>query len=254
MRYVFLSMLLFRFLSAELIEIHNIDEFSKYAAEGTLLVFDIDNTIIEPTQTLGSDQWFHHQIDQYVAKGYPAQEALEIALAEWMAIQNITKVQLVEPAVAGLIAKYQQMGWPLIGLTTRGLGMATRTIDQLQTLGIDLNRSAPIKEDQYFENKGGVLFRGGILFTAGTNKGSAFFKLMDKVGYEVKKVLFVNDKATHLRELEKTCKKREVSFTGLRYGFLDHKIKNMRKDLAKLQLEHFGKLLSDHDAEKMLEK
>ena len=77
---------------------------------------------------------------------------------------------------------------------------------------------------------------------------------MDKVGYEVKKVLFVNDKAPHLRELEKTCKKREVSFTGLRYGFLDHKIKNMRKDLAKLQLEHFGKLLSDHDAEKMLEK
>lgn len=250
MRYMLLSLLFFRVLSAEIIEIQKIDEFSKHAEEGTLLVFDIDNTIFEPVQTLGSDQWFYHQIDQYVDKGYPAQEALDIALAEWMAIQNITKVQLVEPVVAELIAKYQEKGWPLIGLTTRGLSLATRTVEQLQELGIDLSKSSPIQNEQFFQNKGGVLFRGGILFTAGTNKGSAFFKLLGNADYDVKKVLFVNDKASHLHVVEKACKKRKVSFTGLRYAFLDHKVKNMRKDLVQVQWEHFGKLISDQEAEK----
>jgi phosphoglycolate phosphatase-like HAD superfamily hydrolase len=254
MRFLLFFLLFGRLLSAELIEIQNIEEFSKHAGEDTLLVFDIDNTIFEPTQTLGTDQWFYHQIDQYVDKGYPAQEALEIALAEWMAIQNVTKVQLVEPAVAKLIAKYQKKGWPLIGLTTRGLGLATRTVEQLQTLGVDLSKSSPIQQDHFIKNRGGVLFRGGILFTAGTNKGSAFFKLLSKAGYDVKKVLFVNDKASHLRDVEKACKKRKVSFTGLRYGFLDNKVQNMRKDLARVQWDHFGKLLSDHDAENLLKK
>ncbi len=254
MRLLLFSLLIFTALSAEIVEIQKIEEFSKHAEEGILLVFDIDNTILEPTQTLGSDQWFCNQIDQYVDKGYPAQEALEIALAEWMAVQNVTNVQLVEPTVAKLIAKYQKKGWPLIGLTTRGLGMATRTVEQLQSLGVDLSKSSPIQEELLIQNKGSALFRGGILFTAGTNKGSAFFKLLDKAGYQAKKVLFVNDKTSHLSAVEKACKRRKVPFLGLRYGFLDHKVNHMRKDLAEVQWKQFGKLISDQDAENILKK
>lgn len=252
MRLIAFFVLFFCFLSAEIIEIHNIDEMAKHVEDETLLVFDIDNTIMEPAQTLGSDQWFYHRIDEYQEKGYSSQEALEMALAEWMAVQNVTKVKRVEPAVADLIEAFQKEGRPLIGLTTRGLGLATRTIEQLETLDIDLSKTSPIQGDHFFENKGGVLFRKGILFTAGTNKGTAFFKLLEKAGHSVKKILFVNDKASHLREVERACKRKKVEFLGLRYGFLDQKIKSMRKDLAKIQWDHFGKLLSDHDAEKAL--
>ena len=66
-------------------------------------MFDIDNTLMEPTQTLGSDQWFYHQKEQYVLKGMTPSDALEQALSEWMSIQSVTKVKVVEPGTKDLV-------------------------------------------------------------------------------------------------------------------------------------------------------
>lgn len=251
---IFLFLLCVQSLIASSIEIQKIDQIQSYADEETLFLFDIDNTIFEPVQTLGSDQWFSYQIDEYVDRGYPAQEALEAALGDWMAIQNITKVKLVEPSVSKLIGMFQEKKLPIMGLTMRGLGLATRTIEQLQSLGIDLSVSAPSEKECFFQNRGGVLFRDGILFTAGTHNGSAFFKYLDKTGATFKKIVFVTNKAQQLRQVEKACKRRKIPFVGLRYTYLDQKVQNLRKDLVQVQWESFGNLMSDEEARKILKE
>jgi len=250
MKWSFFLLSIASFLTTEIREIRTITELKRHLEPDALLLFDLDNTIMEAAQTLGSDQWFTYRQKHYEKLNYSFPEALENALAEWMAIQNLTQVQIVEKEVIDLIHEFQQEGRALMGLTTRGLGMALRTVEQLKTLSIDLSKTAPFQEEKLLITERGVLFRQGILFTAGTDKGNAFLLLFkDQLP---QKVLFINDKASHLKEVEKACNEAQIPFIGLRYGFLDEKVQNFSPEIAAIQWEHFGRILGDEEAVKML--
>ncbi len=240
--------------NAEIVEISHMDQVYNYLKPNTLIIFDIDNTILEPVQTLGSDQWFRHRIAYWIDHGIDPERALEKALSEWMAVQNITKVKLAEPETARIVKHLQDRGFTVMGLTTRGLGMSTRTNEQLKTIGVHLETSAPVKQDVFFMNQRGVLMRGGTLFTANTHKGKALFKLLDQIDYLPKMILFVNDKRSHIVPIEETASKRGIPFIGLRYGFLDEKVKNFNGDVTAVEFENFGRILSDNEAEEILKE
>lgn len=244
----FLSML--SFLTAEIREIRTMAELPAYLDEDTVVLFDLDNTIMETAQTLGSDQWFIYRWHYYENLGHRSSSAFENALAEWTAIQNLTKVRLVEKEIASMIADMQASGQVLMGLTTRGMSMALRTIEQLKTLQVDLSKTAPVQEEILFNLERGVLFRHGILFTAGTSKGEAFYSFFKD--HFPKRVVFIDDKEKYLRDVEKFCDRMQIPFVGLRYSFLDEKVKSFSPEVAALQWEHFGSLISDDEAVKAL--
>lgn len=237
---------------AEIIEADSIHNIRHHIDPETLVIFDIDNTLMEPTQTLGSDQWFYHRIGDYKDQGIDHKTALEKALSEWMSVQSITKVKVVEEGTTQLLERLQEEGYTVMGLTTRGLGLSTRTIFQLESLGIDLSVTAPTHEDVFFINNHGVLFRGGILFTAGTHKGVALAKFLHLVEKRPDNIVFINDKWQNIREVEVICEKYQVPFLGLRYSFLDEKVASFNQEVADLQWGEFGKILSDDEAEARL--
>jgi len=242
------------YIDAEIIETAHFNEIENYIPNKDILVIlDIDNTLIEPVQELGTDQWFYHRLQEYIAKGLNSAEALDITLAEWHAIQSITKMQLVEKQIDETVAHMQKNGYTIMGLTTRGLSLSTRTVEQLHSVGVNLTKTAPTQEEIFFKNGlHYVLFRGGALFTAATHKGKALFTFLDAIDYKPKSVVFINDKATHLREVEVACIEKGIPFIGLRYGYTDERVKNFRKDIADIQFEHFGHILSDKSAENIL--
>lgn len=240
-------------LQAEIVETQVMVQVFDYLTPESMIVYDIDNTIMEPAQALGSDQWFCHRIQEYKGWGFSYEDALEKALREWTAIQSVTRVKLVEPGIDTIIQQLQTQGYPMIGLTTRGLGISTRTIEQLETIGVDLSKTSPTQEEFHFmNNPHGVLFRGGILFTAGTDKGEAFKKFLSKSGYLPKRVLFINDKESHIKPVEKACHELGIPFIGLRYGFTDLKVKSFPKHISDVQFHFFGHIMSDEAAEKIL--
>lgn len=252
-RFLLALLLLCSSASAEIIEIKSVQEISNYLYPETLLLFDIDNTLIEPVQTLGSDQWFDNQKVYYQDKGLGQSTALEKALAEMMSVQNVTAIKIVEEGTAELIAKLQKEGYSMMGLTARGLGLSTRTLFQLASLGIDLDVTAPTRNDLFFINYHGVLFRGGILFTAGTNEGMALLKFLHLINYKFGPIVFINDKLQPLQDVQQICEKYDISFTGLRYGYLDEKVKSYNPQIARVEFENFGKIISDKEAEKLLQ-
>ena len=251
MHWIGLFLISFVALEAEIIEINKIDECMEYVKPEMLIVFDIDNTLMEAAQTLGSDQWFGHRIDEYKDRGFSKEEALQITRVEWVSIQYKTKVKAVEPTTAQLIHKLQKNGWKVIGLTNRGLYLATRTIEQLQSIGINLFTS-DFAHEISFDDEYGIMYRDGIVFSAGTAKGAVLFEFLEKAQYHPKKILFVDDRKCHLQNVETACNQRQIPFLGLRYGFLDEKVKRMRPDIADIQLKYFGQLISDEEAESMM--
>lgn len=240
-------------LNGEIIEITNMKEIHQYLKPHTLIVFDIDNTLLETAQELGSDQWFYHQFELYLESGMLLQDALTKTIAEWHAIQNLTQVRIVEDGTDKIIKNLQSEKFDIIGLTTRGLEISECTSNQLKTLNIDLSVTSPTKNDCFFMNGGkGVLFHDGILFTTATHKGNAFFKLLDELELKATHVVFINDKASHIKQLEETCIQKNVPFIGLRYGFLDEKVKSFKAELADIQFKQFGNILSNDEALNLL--
>lgn len=240
---------------SEVVEVENFKDILDYVDGGTLVILDIDDTLLVPVQTLGTDVWFLSRLKQHQQAIQDRTQAFDRALAEWEAIRHLTKVKIVEEGAEEIVNRMQENHIVVMGLTTQGLALATRTVVQLKSLGIDLSKTAPSVVDHYFMNGNtGVLFRQGILFTAGSSKGGALVKLLETIGYQPKTVVFLNDKETHVKDLEAGVASKSIPFTGLRYSYSDSRIASYREDIADIQWTHstFGSILSDEEADRLL--
>lgn len=245
-----LSIALFQLQTdAKIIEANNFKEILDYVDTDTLVLLDIDDTLLIPVQTLGTDVWFIHRMNQYQTH-LDKKQALDKALDDWEGVRHLTKVKIVEEGSETIVAKMQGQGIPVMGLTTQGLALATCTVNQLKSLEIDLIKTAPSNQDFYFHNGQGVLYRHGILFTSGTAKGEALLKFFSLAGVCPKRVVFINDKETHLKDVEGSLEAKGIEFTGLRYAYSDERVKNFNSKLADIQWNEssFSHILTDQEA------
>lgn len=245
----------FGILNGKIVEVSHFNEIASHTTSGTCVILDIDDTLLIPIQMLGCDEWFQLRLRTHRQAGMEAKEALEKSLAEWESVRHVTKMEIVEQGTEKIIQEMQKKSLCIMGLTTQGLALATRTSQQLLENEIDLSLTAPSKGDHYFQLSGhGILYRNGILFTSGRNKGEALFLLLDQMGYHPKRILFINDKGSHLAEVEAVAQKRSVEFIGLRYAFSDARKRAFLSEVAEYQFSHssFNHLVSDKEAiEKM---
>lgn len=237
-------------LSAVIVEIATIQDVNQHVDQGTLVVFDIDNTLMECSQTLGSDQWFCAQISHLEKEGWNHQQALVHVLDIWTKIQQQTGLRLVEAHAAQVVHNLQQAGYPVIALTTRSMNVAEATKKNLYASGIDLRPTAPIKENVILEHdEEKTEYQEGILFTNNGHKGKALWAYLQQAGINPRKIVFINDKHSHLLPVEEIANLKGVEFIGLRYGGADARVRSFRKEIADIQHEFYGKILTDEAAE-----
>jgi FMN phosphatase YigB (HAD superfamily) len=238
--------------ASTIIETPHFNDLRLYADSDTLVLLDIDDTLLIPAQTLGSDVWFQYQWK--VNKDLP--DPLDTTLAQWEAIRHLSRMETVEQNTAEIVSDLQKKNYRIMGLTTQGLALATRTVQQLLDNGIDLMKTAPSQEEIYLMNERGVLYRHGVLFTSGTPKGPALEKLLKAVNLRPKKIVFINDKESHLLDVAESAKKLDIDFIGLRYSYSDERVSHFSPELAEVQF-HFSTishLLSDEEAQYLLER
>lgn len=251
---VYLSIFLTPLLSGKIIEVAHFNQLANFITDDTLVLVDIDDTLLIPCQTLGTDAWFCERLKHYKTIECNHEIALDRALADWEGIRHLTKIKIVETGSEKIVDQLQKKNVTLMGLTTQGLALTTRTINQLLSLAIDLSKTAPTKKDYYFYNHQGILFRKGILFTSGSPKGEAVLLFLNLIDFHPKHIVFINDKATHLKDVETIVEEKGIRFTGLRYSYSDNRVSSYRSDIANIQWNHssFNHILSDEEAEKLL--
>ncbi|MBI5273852.1 MAG: DUF2608 domain-containing protein [Chlamydiales bacterium] len=245
----------FTIINGRVIETNSFKETTNHLTKDTIIILDIDDTLLIPVQMLGCDEWFKYQFAKHQQRGTSQTESLDKALAEWEAIRHITQMEIVEENTHKIIDSLQKEGYTIMGLTTQGLALATRTANQLKKEQIDLSLTAPIKEDCFFTIQShGVLYRKGILFTAGTNKGAALMELCKQLKMNPKRIVFVNDKGTHLKEVEEVVEKNGIEFVGLRYAYSDSRKAKFNPAIADIQFHRssFHHILSDEEAMQVL--
>lgn len=238
-------------------ETSQFEEILTHVDENTLVLLDIDDTILIAPQMLGTDAWLNHQIRERTKDGVDPAEAFTKSLLEWQAIRYITEMELVEPDTGDIIRQLQAKGGHVIGITMQGVALADRTSHHLHIHHIDLSKNAISEEPHCFKlGRRNLFYLDGILYTQGTSKANGLFTLCDKMGYVPKRIVLIDDRESHVQDVEQAAEKRGIEFIGLRYAFSDARKNAFCPHVAHVQYKHstFHRLLTDEEARKIIEK
>ena len=220
--------------------------------KGAVVLLDIDNNVAKTQQQLASDQWFRWRISQ----GKKAGESFEAALDDWTMLMFKTKMEPAEPEVAATVKEIQRRA-TTIAVTSRGMRLGTRTVTQLEEIGVDFTKSAPTQQEIFWPrgfngNAEHVLYEKGILFSAGQNKGLAMKKLFAKLSMKPSKVIFADDSLAHVEHVRQACTELDIPFVGFHNIGLQDWVKELDPKLTALQYAGFARIPSDEEVQEAI--
>lgn len=160
---------------------------------GDVVFWDIDHTLIEPLTYEGSEPWFQ---SLYGAAMTISEEAKKNVIELYNHFQFKTEVRLTEPSLKDFWPAWKQKGVVMFGLTSRSTTLASRTHDQLQSVGLSFDKT----NHQYATDP---ILVNNILFTAGGHKGKVlkdFLKQNPELSR--KRIIFVDDSLKNIQAVE----------------------------------------------------
>jgi FMN phosphatase YigB (HAD superfamily) len=211
---------------ADVREISTMAEIRPELTAATLLVFDIDNTLVEPVGNIGSDQWYYYLVKAIARddKTLTADAAEAKAGEIWSKTLPTVKAKPVEDLTPALIREQQKLGLKIMALTARGAEDSEATFRQLKDIGVDLTATAVRKDDLAAKQKG--LYSRGVFFVGdGPDKGKTLVAFLKKIGLRPAKVVFADDKPHHARNVDAALTAAGIPCVSFRYGAADAKVR-----------------------------
>lgn len=237
------------FLSAEVIEIKSIREILPHADEETVVIFDVDDTLLESKLQWGRTEWYRRHVNQFISSGMKTQEAHLHFYPTWIEVQKVCPIQTVERATRPVIEELQQRGVRVMAMTHRHVSIKDVTFGQFQKLGIDFTINCVHEGTLEIEAEHPTIYQDGALFVCDLNgKGEIFQKFLKTTGLKAKKILFINDNQFNVQDVEKALSVWEGEYIGFFYNRADRK--NFDAVIAETQFQ----LLLPKPVEKVIDK
>ena len=203
---------------------------NKMLSSQTLVVYDIDNTLLRSNHLFGSDQWFNwqfteltNQSDLSMAKSFP--ELLEIQNQ----IFSLGKMNIVESSLIQYIKHLKASGVSIIALTSRGPDMKEVTMRELNRNQIDFNDSKlgyDLTPEFTINGKTEkLIYQNGIFMTSGLNKGEMLIGLLKKFKRQFKHIIFIDDHKKHTERVYSVLAAESLDINTFRYGHEDIRVK-----------------------------
>ncbi len=220
-------------------EISSIKEVAQFldAKKSILVIFDIDNTLLEASTDLGSDQWFSYRLRQYIEQGMHIDDAVKQILPLHFYINLLINLITTEPTLADDILSIKNNCEHVICLTARSLPLAERTLQQLHQNNLYFH--IPELDDIYWIIKQPCLYKQGCLFCGQNCKGDVLSAFLDKINYKPDLIIFIDDKDYNLQAVEDTAHKLNIEYIGLRYNRCDERVQNFDYEKTEIELQNF---------------
>lgn len=226
-------------LHAIIFESASITDLLPHTQPETLVVFDLDDTTFRTASMLGNDAWFNYQVSAGMQQGFSAETAVQHILPLYLVIQYFAQLELIDHNFPALLKTLANNNIHSMSLTTRSMGLVERTKQELTRLGVSFAQNAPCDHDLALGLTHTACYTNGIIFGANNNKGKILLQFLDTIGYQPKKIIFVDDKRSHLESLERAIEYRGIRFVGLRYSAEDERKTQFDPILADKLLEEF---------------
>lgn len=250
--FVFLSGQSYGKTEDKTITINSFDKVKDYVKDSqTVLILSIDNVLLKSDIQMGRKSWFYYRANKHLKEGQTKNRAYEKAISEWTAVINAHPQSLVEPNIPKVINEIQSQRTKIIGLTSRGIGLSSKTIECMRDFGIDLSKTSGVTRD--FPLMMGdklLLYRKGVLFTSGAHKVMALQKLEELAGVSrPKRVVMVSHSQRVLNIVKDGFKfhAKNLEFIPIRYSKMDHEKESFKPEVGDKEYEQFSKIIRDEE-------
>jgi FMN phosphatase YigB (HAD superfamily) len=232
-----------------------IQELSSYAnlnlselTPETLVVFDIDNTLIRQNHMIGTHQWGDYISERAVRSGVPLDQAKQIQYKAFAEVQPSVQVVPVEEGVRSILAILNQKNVTHFALTARSAVLKDVTKKQLQILNHSFADSFPKQKDpellkEYLDQ--------GIIFSGSTPKGELLKQIIENSDIKFTKIIFIDDKLYNLESVEKSFEHSNIILQSYRYGAADTFVNSFNPQVADIEYSIFKEqheIISDEEA------
>ncbi|HEX2475003.1 MAG TPA: DUF2608 domain-containing protein [Lacipirellulaceae bacterium] len=233
------------------------DYADEVGPERTLLVLDIDNTLLAMNQDLGSDQWFEWQkylLDHEPRSKHLVADSFDGLLDAQGLLYNLGRMHPPQPDLPRIIRRLQNSGIYTLVLTSRGDEYRVATERELVRNGYDFERSALPVDDlpggtyqpYYLENLASdgltakdaaafglteprpVSYENGLYMTAGQPKGAMMLAILHHARPEIRAVVYADDHIRHVAYVFAAMASRDLEIKAFHYTREEPRVKRFQ--------------------------
>lgn len=245
-------------LHAKIYNTTDIKDIMQSVEDSTLILFDIDETLIYPKTMLGSKEWFHF-LDRH-ARDWKLEKRKDCSRFV-VDVMKAIPVQLVDPVIGSLVSYLNdQEDIVVLALTARpyvprDVPESNLTADQLLSVGIDFSQGlSEYNLNDIFKHQ--LIVRDGIIFTDGRLKGEELKFFLNQIGYRPGKIIFVDDKISQVESVHIAMEKEGISCDCYHYTKVASNPRQFDALISAIQLDHAinkKAIPTDADAEELKE-
>lgn len=187
----------------------------------TLVIFDIDNTLLHPTTDLGSDQWFSAMLEKNGAT-HDYHAALHATLPLCFHVHHHIDLMLTEPDLATCLQQVETRCDHTICLTARSPVLCEKTLKELNKNNLDFH----IPEFDYVSLNlpHSSIYRRGVLFCGGNTKDVVLAEFLRAIHFAPQMIVCVDDKESNLRLVERITQQMNIPSILIRYAGCDDRV------------------------------
>lgn len=187
----------------------SIESILKKNPKDTLIIFDIDNTILTSSKDLGGDVWYQWQTGKLDIKASKEQKVTNLYGDAIYLLYTLLPMNLIDEKIPSLIEKWQNES-TVFALSSRAPENMFSTTRELKKYNIDFSKSPlrnkgekinPVFVEKYLGRN--MAYIDGIALTTGLNKGKVIDYLLEKTKKEYKNIIFIDDSKKNVTNVEK---------------------------------------------------
>ncbi|MES2608188.1 MAG: DUF2608 domain-containing protein [Pseudomonadota bacterium] len=242
--------------------LEKLSEMLRDVSENDLVLFDVDYVLINCGDKILRP--CGEKLRKELRKKIKQLEKQEKDFLDGQTLLN-AKVELVDLGMPAFIEKLQKKSQYVIGFTSSGIGPLGPISSQeelrlahLRQLGIDFSSAFPAHKNIYSMKVSGLfpVFYQGILFTIPDKKGESLMIFLNKIKFQPRKIIFIDDRIENIRSVAAECIKNKIEFVGLHYIAAASLSEQADEKVARYQYDYLIKnkrWLSDAEAKLQIE-
>jgi hypothetical protein len=194
-------------------QITTLEQIFPYLRPRTLIVLDLDNTLIESTTTYGSFQWAVFLRKQKMSQGFSFEDALDFSVNSWELAQFKVQMRCLEQCSPSWLDALREKGVPILGLTGRTQGLTKITMQVLSELKLNFSSL-----DLNFENHLSIDYQDGVIFVGHRqDKGKVLFQALEQLPLSFDRILFVDDQKKYLEQVQNVASLSSLEVFGFHF-------------------------------------
>jgi hypothetical protein len=236
-----------------------VEQAKALPVKSTLVVFDIDDTLLTATEFFGSDKWYDWQRGRALS---PNGQPLAIDEADKVSCLFDTlgmtyEIATNRPTQENMAALVKQVDNDLLILTARSGAYRAATKRELANNGLSFSDKTLGAADMgyhYDFTHGGrtatISYVDGVFMVQGMDKGVLLLDLLERTERDYEAVVFVDDKTRNINNMANALQEAGIDFYGFHYTKIDKTVSAQEVKHAQAATKDLTKLLSGHFVER----